>query len=191
MQFVNLWPTSSGGTRCCSGNFHRLPPPRCRLVQKSLSVFPLSNPRQQGSRDRPSQTSLHLGHNHLLEFYRPGVRGTAVKHLDHANVVWADRYRLLRNNTNCRVCDWNQSVSIAVIFALFPDGCCLIASQTPHSWCFFFQVVQLGVKMHLCLKALRPLRQKWGFVNLKGVWLIIIIIIIIKDMKFSDEKHLD
>lgn len=50
--------------------------------------------------------------------------------------IWCEPmgYWLLRNKTNCRVCGWNQSV--AVIFALLPDGCCLIVSQTPHSWHF-------------------------------------------------------
>lgn len=77
----------------------------CTPLLSSFQIsFPSSNPRQHGSRNRPSQTSLHLGCNHLVEFYRPGVRGTAVRKLDHANVTGADGRRLLRNNTNCRAC---------------------------------------------------------------------------------------
>lgn len=97
------------------------------------SIFRSVTP-DNGGRGTDCHASLHLGCNHLVEFHRPGVRGTTVQKLVRANVMGADGRRLSCKNTNCCLCDWNQS--LAVIFALLPDGCCDIVSHTPHA-CFF------------------------------------------------------
>lgn len=133
--------------------------------------FPFSNPRQQGSMDKPCRTSLFscdaadvitpswrgAGGCLLLS---PGIWGTGAQHLGNAFYkMWVECWcqgckchiRIRSDECVC-VWGWDWSVSTAVILALFPAGCCL--NTVKHSWyCFWLRntATNLGFSKYFTL----------------------------------------